>query len=111
MPTTFDFYCDEALSGRTPVKKLYESDQVLAFYHTRPSYVVHIVIIPKKHILDLPSLNDDELTIVSEILKVARDLSRTLDKSQGIRLLTNIGQYQDTPHLHFHLISGQKLVL
>jgi histidine triad (HIT) family protein len=111
MPTTFDFYCDEALSGRTPVKKLYESDQVLAFYHTRPSYPVYIVIIPKKHILDLPSLGDEDLVVVNEILKVARDMSRTLDKSQGIRLLTNIGQYQDTPHLHFHLISGQKLVL
>ena len=50
---TDDFYCDEALSGHTPIKKVAETDNVLAFYHTKPHWPVHIVVIPKKHI---PSL-------------------------------------------------------
>src|SRR5690242_17694478 len=33
---TNDFYCDEVLSGRTPVKTVSETDNVLAFHHTRP---------------------------------------------------------------------------
>jgi histidine triad (HIT) family protein len=109
MPEKFDFYCEEALSGKTPIDKLYESEHVLAFYHTRPSYATHIVIIPKKHILDLPSFSDDDLEILNEIMKVARDLSRGLDKSAGIKLLTNIGTFQETPHAHFHLVVGEKL--
>lgn len=109
MTDKYDFYCEEALSGKTKVNKLYESDNVLAFYHTKPFYAIHIVIIPKKHILDLSSLNDDELLILNEIMLVARNLSQTLDKEQWIRLVTNIGAFQDTPHMHFHLIAGKKL--
>ncbi|MFZ2188804.1 MAG: HIT domain-containing protein [Candidatus Moraniibacteriota bacterium] len=105
----FDFYCEEAISGKTPIDKLYESDQVLAFYHTRPSYATHIVIIPKKHILDLPSFSDDDLEILNEIMKVARDLSKSLDRSAGVKLCTNVGAFQETPHTHFHLVVGKKL--
>lgn len=104
-----DFYCDEAISGKTDIVKLFESDNVLAFHHTRPSYSTHIVITSKKHILDLPSLTDDDLSILDEILSVARDLSKNLDKSQGIRLITNIGKFQDSPHIHFHLVTGENL--
>jgi histidine triad (HIT) family protein len=45
---TNDFYCDEVLSGKTPVKKVMETDNVLAYYHTNPAYEVHIVAFPKK---------------------------------------------------------------
>jgi histidine triad (HIT) family protein len=50
-----DFYCDEVLSGKTPVERVLETKRVLAFQHTRPAYAVHIVVIPKLHI---PSLVD-----------------------------------------------------
>ena len=109
MNAKYDFYCEEAMSGKTPIKKLYESDNVLAFYHTHPSYETHIVITSKKHILDLPSVFDEELVILNEVLKVARDLSKDLNKENGIRLITNIGKFQDSPHIHFHLITGKKL--
>ena len=105
-----DFYCGEIISGKTPVKKLYESDNVLAFHHTQPSYKVHIVIAPKKHIADLVSFTDDDSKILNEILRVARDLVKDLDKAEGIRLVTNMGKFQDTLHLHFHLIVGEKII-
>lgn len=31
---TEDFYCDEVLSGKTQVKKLLETENILAYYHT-----------------------------------------------------------------------------
>ena len=52
---TEDFYCDEALSGRTLVKIVVETDDVLAFHHTKPNWQVHIVVVPKQHV---PSLTD-----------------------------------------------------
>lgn len=54
-----DFYCDEVLSGKTPVNKVFESATVLAFHHTRPSYPVHIIVIPKAHVESLLTLDDD----------------------------------------------------
>lgn len=109
MNTKYDFYCEEVLSGKTKVEVIFESENILAFNHTKPSYKTHIVIIPKKHIIDLTSLADDEIHIITEMLKTARDISKSLDKDQGIKLITNMGKFQDTPHLHFHLIVGNKL--
>ncbi len=109
MDNKYDFYCEEVFSNKTKVTKLFESENVLAFYHTKPSYSVHIVIVSKKHILDFGSIGDNDLSILDEMLRVARDLSRNLDKNQGIRLITNMGSFQDTPHFHFHLIVGDKI--
>lgn len=107
---SFDFYCGEALPGKTKVKKLYESDKVLAFYHTKPAYKTHIVIIPKEHLHDLQSLEEKHKNIIKEIMYVARDLSKKMNKeNEGVRLITNLGKFQDSPHLHFHLISGEKI--
>ncbi|WP_408630862.1 HIT domain-containing protein [Micromonospora coriariae] len=50
-----DFYCEEALSGRTKVTVVAETEEVLAFEHTRPFWPVHIVVMPKRHV---PSLVD-----------------------------------------------------
>ncbi len=58
------FYCDEVLSGSTSVEKDFETPNVLAYHHTRPFYLVHGVVIPKKHI---PS--DVVSTLKSAMLK------------------------------------------
>lgn len=100
---SFDFYCIEVLTGKTPVKKVYESDKVLAFYHTKPKYSTHVVIIPKEHVINLISAKAEVLT---EIVSVAKSLMSQIDiEKDGGRLVTNLGSFQDTPHLHFHLIS------
>jgi len=109
-PNEFDFYCEEVLPGKTGVKKVYESEAVLAFYHTKPSYEKHIVIIPKEHIHDLTQTTDAHKDLLVEILDVAKKLASDYDfEKEGVRLITNMGVFQDSPHLHFHLVSGDKL--
>lgn len=106
-----DFYCDEALSGHTPVKKIFESNNVLAFYHTRPYWPVHIVVIPKKHISSLITLTEKENDILLELFKVIKKIAAKVTKENGAcRVLTNLGEYQDSKHLHFHISSGKPLV-
>ncbi|HUR97980.1 MAG TPA: HIT domain-containing protein, partial [Pyrinomonadaceae bacterium] len=56
-----DFYCDEVLSGRTPVEKVLETENVLAYHHTRPFWEIHIVVIPKTHVDSLLRVEDDLL--------------------------------------------------
>jgi histidine triad (HIT) family protein len=62
-----DFYCDEVLSGRTPVSKVLETENVLAYHHTRPFWPVHIVVIPKMHIASLLTL-DLQSGLLAELL-------------------------------------------
>ncbi len=111
-PGDFDIYCEKILSGEIKVDVLYESDNVLAYdrHNNNPAYEVHYMIIPKEHIHDLEELNQGHQELASEILLVAANLSKKLDKEgKGVRLVTNLGKFQDTPHLHFHLVSGNKL--
>lgn len=99
---TNDFYCDFVLNDKIEVKKLKETDKVLAFYHTQPSYKTHIVVIPKEHIGNFKSL--DDLEIIKEIFAVIKSVVEELGL-EDFKIITNSGKYQDSKHLHFHLVS------
>lgn len=107
MSGTSDFYCDEVFSGKTPVEKVLETDNVLAYHHTRPFWPVHIVVVPKRHVDSLLTVEDD---LLLELLDVAKRVAKiVLDKHGAARVLTNLGEYQDSKHLHFHVVSGESL--
>jgi histidine triad (HIT) family protein len=105
-----DFYCEEALSGRTPVRVVAETDRVLAFHHTRPFWPVHIVVVPKQHVPSLVDLGGHDEELLHEVLAVVRDVAGRVTREHGAcRVLTNLGRYQDSKHLHFHVNSGEPL--
>ncbi len=105
-----DFYCDQALSGRTPIDTVSETDKVLAFHHTRPFWPVHIVVIPKQHIPSLVDLGDGGEDLLMDVMGVVRKLAEeVLEEHGACRVLTNLGEYQDSKHLHFHVCAGEPL--
>ena len=105
-----DFYCEEVLSGKTEVKKVVETENVLAYHHTKPFYPSHIVVIPKKHISSLLTLVDDENALFIEMFSVIKKVAeQTVDSYGACRILTNLGEYQDSKHLHWHVIYGEPL--
>ncbi len=102
-----DFYCDEVLSGRTPVRVVMETERVLAFHHTRPAYPVHIVVIPRQHVESLLALDDEALMV--DLLRVIRQVAAdVLAQTGACRVVTNLGRYQESKHLHWHVISGER---
>ena len=102
---TEDFYCDEVLSGRTPVQIVRETSNVLAYHHTRPFWPVHIVVIPKRHVSSLLTL--EEAALLVELLRVVREVAKEVLAEHGAcRVLTNLGKYQDSKHLHWHVSFG-----
>jgi histidine triad (HIT) family protein len=110
MSLTADFYCDEVLSGKTPVKKVMETENVLAFYHTRPFYPVHIVAIPKKHIPSFIAIEERDNDLLLELLGVIREVASMVTQENGAcKVITNIGEYQDSKHLHWHIVSGETM--
>lgn len=105
-----DFYCDVALKGLVPLRKEYESENVLAFHHTRPFWRVHIVVVPKKHIASFTTLQADEMPVFLEIVEVLKSIASGMEREHGAaRILTNLGKYQDSKHLHFHVSFGDPL--
>ena len=107
---TDDFYCDEALSGRTPVRVVAETEDVLAFHHTKPFWPVHIVVVPKRHVPSLTNLGEHSIELVHRVLEVVRSVAAQVEEDHGAcRVLTNLGAYQDSKHLHFHVAHGEPL--
>jgi histidine triad (HIT) family protein len=102
-----DFYCDEVLSGRTAVNVVTETEKVLAYHHTRPSYPVHIVVIPKTHVDSLLTVDVEHGSLMVELMTVVQAVARDVVADQGAcRVVTNLGAYQESKHLHWHVIAG-----
>jgi histidine triad (HIT) family protein len=105
---TEDFYCEEVLSGKTQVNKVWETDNVLAYYHTKPAYPIHIVAIPKKHISSFITLEEADNDLLLELLGVIKKVAANVTAEYGAcRIITNLGNYQDSKHLHWHIVSGK----
>ncbi len=105
-----DFYCDEVLNGRTSVNRVVETDNVLAYHHTRPFWPVHIVVIPKRHIASLVALEAGDNDLLIEMLAVVKQVAAEVIAAQGgCRVITNLGTYQESKHLHWHICAGDRL--
>jgi histidine triad (HIT) family protein len=105
-----DFYCDEVLSGKTNVHRVLETENILAFHHMRPSWPVLIVVIPKKHIGSLFDLEESDDKLVLELLSGVKQVAKDVFKEHSAcRIVTNVGKYQDSKHLHWHICAGQPL--
>jgi histidine triad (HIT) family protein len=102
-----DWYCDDVLSGRLEVERIFEDERVLAFHHPRPSARPHAVVIPKAHVASLlaPEAVDGELlaSMVLGVQQAARSLG--LDSGgNGFYLRANAAAPGVTPHMHWHVL-------
>ena len=91
-----------------PFKRLRETDTLLAFYHPKPDYPVHILLMPKSETDSFQSLDVSNTAFMADLVSTVQSLVEELDLAEkGYRLIVNGGEYQDFPHLHFHLISEE----
>jgi len=105
-----DFYCDEVLNGKTEVRIVTETANVLAYHHTRPFWPEHIVVIPKRHVGSLLTVETQDAPLLLELLTVIREVaSKVVAEHGACRVLTNLGDYQDSKHLHWHICFGDPL--
>ncbi len=99
------------IQGKIPSKKVFENERILAIEDIHPVAPVHILIMPKKEIPNLQSVEPPDDALLLEIMRVAQLLAEEKGIADGYRLVTNNGAYagQTIFHLHFHLIGGKVL--
>jgi histidine triad (HIT) family protein len=85
-----------------PVKRLYETDSLLAFFHPKPAYPFHLLIIPKQAIHSLADI-DPASPFLADLVAATHSLVEEYHLP-AYRLIVNGGEYQEFPHLHFHLV-------
>lgn len=98
-------------SGEIPSNKLYEDEQVLAFYDLEPQAPIHFLVIPKEHIPSAAAISAENSAIVAHIYEVIAKLAAELKLENGFRVVTNCGEQggQTVQHLHFHVLAGRDM--
>jgi histidine triad (HIT) family protein len=85
-----------------------ETENVVAFDDTNPQAPVHVVVIPRKHVLNISGLKDYLPEIFGAIERAAK-IKGVHDT--GYRVVLNMGRDsgQAVSHLHFHILGGRPL--
>ena len=98
-------------AGEIPSNKLYEDDQLLAFYDLDPQAPTHFLVIPKVHIASVAEITPQNSAVVAHICEVIARLAAEPGLEQGFRVVTNCGPQggQTVPHLHFHVLAGRDM--
>ena len=92
-----------------PVKKLVDNDKVIAFWHPKPFWEKHILIVPKRPIKKLTMVSEEDFPYIDEVYRAVRKIVTDLGWEEGgYSLITNGGSRQEVNQLHFHLCSGRK---
>lgn len=101
------------IAGEIPSTKVYEDDQVLAFWDINPQAPTHILVIPKEHIGSVAEVDESNAQVVAHIFEVIPGIAAAEGLHNGYRVVSNCGPDagQTVPHLHFHILGGKELAL
>ncbi len=97
--------------GAIPSKKVFENEDVVAFYDIAPQAPFHAVIIPRAHIASAAEITKDNSALVARVFEAAAVIAAQQGLSDGFRIVTNCGEKagQTVGHLHFHLLAGRDM--
>ncbi len=98
------------VAGQIPSKKVHEDDELLAFHDIHPWAPVHILIIPKQHIVSMADVTDDHAGMLGRMMALSPRLMRDLGVTNGFRHVINTGRdgHQEVLHLHLHVMGGPR---
>ena len=98
--------------GKIKANLVYQDETVLAFKDISPKAPVHILIIPRKHIVSVLDIDASDDAVIGQIFQVAGRLAREQGVAEsGFRVVANSGADagQSVFHLHYHLLGGRQM--
>jgi len=100
------------ITGEIPAKKVHDDDLVVAIEDLAPKAPHHLLIIPKKHIINCLDIDEQDRELIGHVHWVAAKLARERGVAEsGFRIVTNTNADagQSVFHIHFHLLGGRAL--
>ncbi|KAF7220185.1 adenosine 5'-monophosphoramidase HINT1 [Nothobranchius furzeri] len=94
-----------------PVNLVYEDDLCVAFPDIAPQAPTHILVVPKKPIVQLSQAEDSDAALLGHMLIVAKKCARDAGLAKGYRIVINDGPDggQSVYHIHIHILGGRIL--
>ena len=96
----------QIVEGKTPSRRVYEDEKVLAILDINPANPGHILLMPKQHVTIFPQLTED---LIAHLALVSKLLSKTLLRAlkvEGTNIFIANGFVagQRAPHVLIHII-------
>ena len=93
-----------------PAIVVYEDDDLLAIMDLYPATPGHVLVLPKQHIEDIYSLQED---LASRIMVTATKIARAIKQQlspDGLNLIQSneLAAGQTIPHFHLHVVPRYK---
>ncbi len=98
------------ISKLLPINRIVENENAIAFWHPKPSYKIHILVVPKKAIKNISTLNKEDSDYITDCYLLISEVVNKLQLDKvGYSVTTNGGDRQEVNQIHFHLYSGDKI--
>ena len=99
------------VAGELPASVVYEDDAIMAFKDLHPEAPVHVLVIPKKHIVSLAHLEAEDAGLIGHLMLKLPELATAQGMGQGFKTRINTGRAggQEVAHLHVHLTGRPSL--
>ncbi len=93
-----------------PSKIEYEDDDVIVFHNINPLAPVHLLIVPKKHIVNISQITEKDEKLMGKMVLVAKKMAEKMGILSAFRTATANGKNagQSVFHMHLHLTGGWK---
>lgn len=97
------------VAGEIPAQLVYEDEHAVAFRDIDPQAPVHVLVIPRRHIPSIASLDGEECANQMAAIRNVAEQQGVADS--GYRVVTNHGPdaQQSVFHLHWHVLGGRAM--
>lgn len=89
---------------------VFEDGEMVAIRDTRPKAKIHLLLLPKRHIVSLADASTDDAALLGRMLLRIKALAESegID-AEGYKVVLNIRHHggQVVDHLHIHLLGGE----
>ncbi len=111
MSETTETIFSKIIRREIPADIVYEDDLALAFKDIQPQAPVHILVIPKKPIVNLANAESQDSNLMGHLLLTAKRVAEQAGLTNGYRLVINNGVDggQTVYHLHIHILGGRQM--
>ena len=98
------------VAGGIPATIVASSTHALAFRDLHPQAPVHVLVVPRRHVVSLDAADDS--AELGHLLTLAAEVARAEGIADpGYRVVTNVGGNggQTVGHLHLHVLGGRPM--
>lgn len=100
------------VAGEVPADVVASTDAAIAFRDIAPAMPVHVLVVPRRHIVSAATLEPEDAGDLMELFQTARSVARDEGLGErGWRLVLNVGDdaQNSVPHLHLHVLGGRRM--